>query len=149
MDRILPGRTASHSMSSPARPALPKNYALIYEIVKASGIGRHLTSGEVYAKALKRRPGIGLATVYRGLERLRALGLVSEVYAQGAGAATYEPAGPRHAHFRCSRCGAIEDVDYAIPARTLSALAARHRFEIDAERVTFEGRCAACSTPKL
>lgn len=136
-------------MASPARSPLPKNYALIYEIVEASGIGRHLTCGQIYAKALKRRPGIGLATVYRGLERLRELGLVSEVYAQGAGAATYEPSGPRHAHFRCTRCGAIEDVDYAIPARTINAVAARHRFEIDAERVTFEGRCAACGKSKL
>jgi len=128
---------------------LPKNYTLIYEIVQASGIGRHLTPAQIYAKALKRRPGIGLATVYRGLERLRALGLVSEVYAQRSGAATYEPTGPRHAHFRCSRCGAIEDVDYAIPARTINALAARHRFAIESERVTFEGRCAACGNSKL
>ena len=124
---------------------LPKNYRLLYEIVEASGLGRHLTSSEIYTKAAKRRPGIGFSTVYRGLERLRDLGLVSELFVPGTAAATYEPAGPRHAHFRCSACGAIEDVAYSIPGRTLKALASQHGFEIDGERVTFEGRCAACA----
>lgn len=127
------------------KPSLPKNYQLIYEIVEASGIGRHLTSSEIYAKALKRRPGIGFSTVYRGLERLRDLGLVSELYVPGADAATYEPSGPRHAHFRCSECGEIEDVVYAIPTRTIRSLAQQHGFKIESERVTFEGRCEVCS----
>ena len=124
---------------------LPTNYRLIFEIVEASGIGRHLTSSEIYAKARKRRPGIGFSTVYRGLERLRDLGLISELNVPGVGSATYEPSGPRHAHFRCSNCGAIEDVAYAIAPRTLKSLALQHGFTIDSERVTFEGRCARCS----
>jgi Fur family transcriptional regulator, ferric uptake regulator len=131
-------------MASSAHGSLPKNYQLIYEIVEESGIGRHLTSCEIYAKALKRRPGIGVSTVYRGLERLRGLGLVSELYVPGADAATYEPSGPRHAHFRCNTCGKIQDVAYTIPARALKALALQHGFKIDNERVTFEGRCSAC-----
>ena len=123
---------------------MPKNYQLIYKIVRESGIGRHLTPSEIYAKALKRRPGIGFSTVYRGLERLRDLGLVSELHVPGVDAATYEPSGPRHAHFRCRECGDIEDVAYAIPARTIKALALQHGFKIENERVTFEGRCEAC-----
>ncbi len=137
----IPPRTAAVNTS----PSLPKNYRLIFEIVEESGIGRHLTPTEIYAKALKRRPGIGFSTIYRGLERLRDLGLVSELNVPGADAAAYEPSGPPHAHFRCSNCGEIEDVAYAIPARTVKALASQHGFEIESERVTFEGRCAACS----
>ncbi|MGB6519683.1 MAG: transcriptional repressor [Candidatus Cybelea sp.] len=132
------------NMASPGQPSLPKNYQLIYEIVESSGVGRHLTSSEIYAKAIKRRPGIGFSTVYRGLERLRDLGLVSELYLPGVDAAAYEPSGPRHAHFRCSECGRIEDVAYAIPRRTINTLALQHGFTIEGERVTLEGRCAAC-----
>ncbi|HZO93193.1 MAG TPA: transcriptional repressor [Candidatus Baltobacteraceae bacterium] len=131
-------------MASSVQPDLPKNYQLVYDIVVESGIGCHLTHAEIYAKALARRPGIGYATVYRALERLRDTGLVSELVVPGAPAATYEPAGPRHAHFRCSACGKVEDVPFAIPSRTLTALALEHGFQIDAERVSFEGRCAAC-----
>ncbi len=125
---------------------LPKNYQLIHKIVEESGVGRHLRPSDIYAKALRRRPGIGFSTVYRGLERLRDLGLVSEVNVPGADATTYEPAAPPHAHFRCSSCGEIEDVAYAIPARTIKALATQHGFTIDSERVAFEGRCSACAS---
>jgi len=140
MTFTLTGRNPARRRSAP----LPKNYRLIYEIVEKSGLGRHLTSSEIYAKALKRRPGIGFSTVYRGLERLRDLGLVSELHVPGLDAATYEPSGPRHAHFRCNACGTVEDVAYAIPVRTLKSLAQQHKFTIESERVTFEGRCAAC-----
>ena len=133
------------NMASSVQPSLPKNYQLIYEIVEDSGIGCHLTPSEIYAKALKRRPGIGFSTVYRGLERLRDLGLVSELFVPGVDAATYEPSGPPHAHFRCRTCGQIEDVGYSIPARTIKTLALQHGFNIESERVTLEGRCAVCS----
>lgn len=132
-------------MGSSLQPRLPKNYQLIYTIVEESGIGRHLTSSEIYTTALERRPGIGFSTVYRGLARLRDLGLISELAVPGADAATYEPSGPAHAHFRCSECGEIEDVAYAIPKRTLKALALARGFKIESERVTFVGCCAACS----
>ena len=128
------------------RRALPKNYRLIYDIVQKSGIGCHLTPSEIYGKALKRRPGIGFSTVYRGLERLCELGLVSELHMPGEESAAYEPSGPTHAHFRCSACGEIRDVAYAIPVRTLKALSLEHGFKIETERVTFEGRCNACGT---
>ena len=132
-------------MASPMQPSLPKNYQLVYDIVEESGVGRHLTTSEIYAEAVKRRPGVGFSTVYRGLERLRDLGLVSELLIPGADAATYEPAGSRHAHFRCSTCGTIEDVDYAIAPSTLEQLARQHGFKIKNESVAFEGLCAACS----
>jgi Fur family transcriptional regulator, ferric uptake regulator len=147
MARIAPRRRAVNRVNPPLSPTpapLPKNYQLIYEIVAESGIGRHVTPSDIYAKALKRRPGIGFSTVYRGLERLRDLGLVSELNVPGAGAAAYEPSGPRHAHFRCSACGRIEDVAFTIPARTIKTLGLQHGFQIETERITFEGRCDVC-----
>jgi Fe2+ or Zn2+ uptake regulation protein len=146
----IPPQTASVNRyerrpPNPSARSLPQNYRLIYEIVAESGIGRHLTPSEIYAKAIERRPGIGFSTVYRGLERLRKLGLVSELSMPGVDAAAYEPSGPRHAHFRCSECGKIEDVPYAIPPRTIKALALRHGFKIESERLTFDGRCRMCA----
>ena len=52
-------------MALSVQGSLPKNYQLIFDIVAESGIGRHLTSSEIYAKALERRAGIGFSTVYR------------------------------------------------------------------------------------
>jgi Fe2+ or Zn2+ uptake regulation protein len=128
------------------RQHLPKNYRLIDEIVQGSGVGQHLTTSAIHAMALKRRPGIGFVTIYRGLERLRELGLVSEVLLPGANAAVYEPSGPRHAHFRCKKCGAIQDVDYAIAPPAIEALALAHGFTIETVTATFGGCCAECGT---
>jgi Fur family ferric uptake transcriptional regulator len=126
--------------------ALPKNYRLIYDIVQQSGIGRHLTMSEIFSRAAASRPGIGYSTVYRGLVRLRELGLIAEIVVPGADSATYEPVGPSHAHVRCTACGDIHDVAYALPARVLKNVAADTGFTIDSGNVTFAGLCAGCRT---
>jgi Fur family ferric uptake transcriptional regulator len=129
-------------VSAPAR--LPKNYQLILDIVQESGRGRHLTMSDVFALTSARRPGIGNSTVYRGLIRLRELGMISEIVVPGAASATYEPAAERHAHFLCTGCSAIEDVDYALPPRVLRKVADTSGFDIAAGTVTFEGLCRDC-----
>ncbi len=128
---------------APSAP-LPKNYRLVYDIVLESGPGRHLTMSDVFARAADRRPGIGYSTVYRGLVRLRDLGLVAEIVVPGADSATYEPVGPRHAHVRCSACGSIEDAAYTLPPRVLRSVAAETGFAIESGTVTFSGLCARC-----
>lgn len=134
------------AMGSPATAPvrLPKNYQLILDVVQESGRGRHLTMSDVFAQTSARRPGIGYSTVYRGLVRLRELGLISEIVVPGALAATYEPAAERHAHFLCTRCSAIEDVEYALPTRVLRSVADKSGFDIAAGTVTFEGLCRDC-----
>ena len=124
--------------------SLPKNYQLVFDVVQESGLGRHLTMADVFARATERRPGIGYSTVYRGLVRLREMGLIAEIVVPGAESATYEPVGPKHAHVRCIACGAIEDVSYALPARILKTVESQTGFSIDTGNVTFAGRCASC-----
>ncbi len=130
-----------------ARAPLPKNYQLVFDVVAESGLGHHLTMTDVFARASERRPGIGHSTVYRGLVRLRELGLIAEIVVPGADSATYEPVGPQHAHLRCTACGAIEDVAYALPSRVLKSVEAETGFAIESGAVTFTGRCRRCMQP--
>ncbi|MFN2449677.1 MAG: Fur family transcriptional regulator [Candidatus Baltobacteraceae bacterium] len=123
---------------------LAKNYAMVYEVVCAQGAGKHLTAAQVLAAAKARRPGIGETTVYRALGRLRELGLISEIALPGAGGALYERAAGAHAHFQCEQCGAIDDVDYALPPPVLAGLERARGGEIAHARVSFHGRCASC-----
>ena len=123
---------------------LPKNYQLVNDVINETGTGRHLTMSDVFGEAARRRPGIGFTTVYRGLIRLRDLGLVAEILVPGSESATYEPAGPRHAHFRCTMCGRIEDVAYAISADVRAQVASEQHAVIDDSVVTFTGRCERC-----
>jgi len=127
------------------RRRLPKNYERIYELVCEQPPGRHRTASEVYASARERHPGIGVSTVYRGLTRLRDLGLVAEIVVPGAGSAVYEKAAPEHAHFRCSACADVQDVAYRLPGQVMRRLSLANENRISGASLTFHGLCRTCA----
>jgi Fe2+ or Zn2+ uptake regulation protein len=131
---------------SPSRRSgsLPANYRLVYEVLREAGPGVHLTTHDAYVRARSRRPAIGISTVYRGIQRLRDMGLVDEIVVPGAAAAVYEPVASPHAHFRCDRCGRVDDVAYNVPRRTIDALARQMGVHITDTLVTLRGECSAC-----
>jgi len=124
---------------------LPPNYRTILEVVAGYGHGRHASAHDVFAGARERRPRIGFATVHRALARLADLGLILKIDVAGGGAALYEPATGAHAHFRCTGCGAVADVDYVCDPATLAGLEHRYGVAIGSESMTFTGRCRACA----
>ena len=130
--------------SHPPAPRLPKNYRLVNDVVREHGLGRHLTTGDVHALARHRQPKIGFTTVYRALNRLTELGLVSEVRVPGAGMTYYETQAEPHAHFHCEGCGRIEDLDYRLPAPVLRRIARSHDVSVSDALVTLVGRCSDC-----
>lgn len=127
-----------------AAPRLPKNYRLIYEIIRSAGHGVHFTMNDVFAQAKRRQPRIGFSTVYRGIQRLRDTGCIDEIDLPGCDSAVYELKGAPHAHFRCERCGRVEDVSYQLPPRTLAALSEQTGATIDAAVLALRGVCRAC-----
>jgi Fe2+ or Zn2+ uptake regulation protein len=130
---------------SSSTPRLPDNYRLILDVVNEYGAGRHATAQDVFMRARALRPGIGFTTVHRGLARLHELGHVLKLEITGEGSALYEPVTQTHAHFRCTACGAVADIDYASDDRTRAALEARHGLAIRGESITFSGLCRSCS----
>jgi len=125
-------------------PGLPPNYRTVLDVVEEAGPGSHVTAQEIWVRARALRPRIGFATVHRGLIRLHELGAVMKIDVPGGSSAVYEPPASPHAHFRCTGCGAITDLEYAVPAQTVRRLAERHGVAIERETVTFTGRCADC-----
>ncbi|UDL94669.1 transcriptional repressor [Lichenihabitans sp. PAMC28606] len=128
-------------------PKLPKNYRLVYDVVLAQPPGQHAAAGDIYAEARRRQAGLGHSTVYRALERLRDLGLVHEVKVPGTASALYEPSRHGHAHFLCTACGRVEDVDYDIPTADIVALNKANNITISDVALTFNGLCQACAKP--
>lgn len=124
---------------------LSKNHRLVHEIVTERGRGTHLAMADLYEIARVRRPGIGFTTVYRAITRLRDLGMVDEIIIPGADRAVYEPAGPKHAHFRCTQCGRVEDVDYSLSSDVEVALAEQIGGRITGVDVNLHGLCASCN----
>ena len=125
-------------------PGLPPNYRTVLDVVEEAGPGSHVTAQEIWVRARALQPRIGFATVHRGLIRLHELGAVMKIDVPGGASAVYEPAASPHAHFRCTGCGTITDLEYAVPAQTVRRLAERHGVAIEHETVTFTGRCADC-----
>jgi Fur family ferric uptake transcriptional regulator len=128
-----------------ATERLPANYLTILHAIEGIAEGTHLSAQDVFQRARAIRPKLGFATVHRALARLSELGYVAKLDIPGAGSAVYERATLPHAHFRCTACGTIRDVDFSVPRALLAALAERHGLEIEAESTTFAGRCANCS----
>jgi Fe2+ or Zn2+ uptake regulation protein len=132
---------------NPSTPQLPANYRVVLEAVNTYGSGRHATAQDVFERARQLRPGIGYTTVYRGLARLHELGYVLKLDITGEGSAMYEPATGAHAHFRCTGCGSVADVDFACDPGTKARLEALHGLDIRSESMTFTGLCRDCAPP--
>ena len=77
------------------------------------GAKDHPSADEVYRRVRSTLPKISLGTVYRNLEYLTESGVIRKVEI-GGGQRRFDPVLGDHAHFRCVRCGEIEDVPFEV-----------------------------------
>ena len=92
-----------------------------------------------------RSRGISRATVYRNLAQLRARG---EIVSVGVvdGFERFDACIEPHAHFICSRCGAVLDVaDISLPPSVCEQAAGQLGAEVDSAWLTFYGICGDCA----
>ena len=89
---------------------------------------------------------VGRATVYRVLEQLDALRLVTRLDI-GDGVARYEPndpAGHHHHHLVCDRCGSVTPFEDPALERSIAALSERVAFTVAEHDVVLRGACGDC-----
>ena len=105
----------------------------------------HGTPDEICAEVQRTAPGVNLSTVYRALELLEELGLVTHAHL-GHGAPTYHASGAiDHLHLVCRVCGAVIETDVALAESLVGMLAERHGFETDVAHFAIYGRCQGCT----
>src|SRR5215471_3240640 len=75
----------------------------------------HPTAEQVLRRVRKHLPRVSLGTVYRNLDKLRALGQLRVVNV-GPGVARYDALLAEHDHFLCERCEAVIDLP-VVPER--------------------------------
>lgn len=102
----------------------------------------HPCMDTIYAQVRKRFPYISRATVYNTVRTLTRAGMLQEVLVQ-QDKTRVDPNVTRHHHFKCVRCGRIEDVPYGI---LTAAHVGRHAkgYHVEEVRVVMEGRCRRC-----
>jgi len=105
----------------------------------------HISAEEIYAQVIANYPHVNISTVYRTLELLKRLGLVTETDL-GGGRVRYHPVDKgHHHHLVCQECGRIIDLDESVLSSVKSMLLREYKFSADLRHLAIFGHCANCS----
>lgn len=144
-----PSRTQERFTNQGFRLTLPRQ-AILDVLKKSQG---HLDAEEVFLSVHKDYPGVGFATVYRNLDLLTQMGLISRFYF-GRRKSRYELVSEaekeHHHHIVCTRCGKIIDysdfmekeVEFFKELERM--LSKKHNFKINSHQIHFYGMCESC-----
>jgi Fur family ferric uptake transcriptional regulator len=114
---------------------------LVLEAVEALG---HGTPEEILVEVQRTATGVNLSTVYRTLEVLEDVGLVTHAHI-GHGPPTYHSVDDDvHIHLVCDRCGKVLSVPAQVAAPFVGALEDEYGFRTDIAHVSVHGLCGDC-----
>ncbi len=115
---------------------------VVLEIIASS---RHVLSPlEVYERARRRSPRLGLVTVYRTLEKLEELGLIQRVHTP-SGCQAFIAVEPGHQHLLiCQECGRVEYFSGDRLDGLMSAVEGESGYRVRDHWLQLFGVCAAC-----
>lgn len=109
------------------------------------GSDHHISAEEIYAQVVTKYPHVNISTIYRTLDLLKRLGLVTETDL-GGGRVRYHPVDKgHHHHLVCQACGAIIDLDESVFSSLKSQLLREYKFSADLRHLAIFGHCANCS----
>lgn len=101
------------------------------------------TAVEIFQAARRRKPHLGLATVYRTVDLLRQTGSVRAL--TGDTRPAYVRCEPgHHHHLVCRACGAVEETDLC-GAPSPAELKRRYGFRAETHELDVYGTCARCA----
>jgi len=155
--------TEGASITDP-NPALQQTVARVVEQLRSQGqrvtVARraviealadgpgHPNVDEVYAAVEAKMPDVHLATVYRTLDTLTELGIVTHVHI-GHGPSVYHLQEPGrllgHLHAQCRLCKSIVDLPADVLAEARARLVHDQSFTLDVDHVALSGVCGDCA----
>ena len=131
------------------RFTLPREVILDF-LHRAKG---HVSAEDIYFRIHPVCPHIGLTTVYRTLDLLNRMGLVTK-FDFGDGKARYEIVkdgdSSHHHHLVCRKCSRVIDYTDFVKEETRfikkieEELSKKYNFEIDSHQIHFQGLCSKC-----
>jgi len=105
----------------------------------------HYTPEELHDLVKKKKPGIGIATVYRTLKILCECGLARELAFDGRSTRYEHNYGHgHHDHLVCTKCGRVQEVFDPEIERLQELLARKHNFKPERHRMEIYGSCGTC-----
>lgn len=110
---------------------------------------RHISAEEIFDQLHGRYPYSNISTVYRTLELLKELNLVTETDF-GEGRVRYHVAEKgHHHHLVCRSCGRITDLDESVLHPLKDALLCDYDFDADLRHIAIPGECSECRKEPL
>ena len=107
-------------------------------------VDQHISAEEIYTQVRGKYPYANISTVYRTLELMKELGLVTEI-ALGDGRVRYHPAEKgHHHHLVCQKCGGVIDLPESALLPLKEALSEDYGFEADLRHLAIFGLCSEC-----
>ncbi|WP_034591225.1 Fur family transcriptional regulator [Hamadaea tsunoensis] len=113
---------------------------LVLEAVLELG---HATPDEIHAKVNSVAAGVNITTIYRTLELLEDLGLVTHAHLSH-GAPTFHAAEDSHVHLVCRACGSVQELPVDSVTPLAHSLRAERGFNLDVGHVALFGTCKGC-----
>mgnify|MGYP000120432488 CR=1 FL=1 len=105
----------------------------------------HISAEEIYVQIVAKYPRVNISTVYRTLELLKRLGLVTETDLGGGRVRYHSAEKGHHHHLVCQECGAIIDLDESVMSSLKDTLLREYKFIADLRHLAIFGRCVDCS----
>jgi len=131
----------SHQLSELGYRLTPQRMMIVSAIENSDN---HISAEEIYTQVVAKYPHVNISTVYRTLELLKQVGLVTETDL-GEGRVKYHPAlKGHHHHLVCQKCGAIINIDESTLARLEDVLLHRYNFSASLRHVAIFGLCGNC-----
>ncbi len=115
---------------------------LILEAIEASE--GHVSAETVHARVAAQFPQVNISTVYRTLELLQNLGLVTHTHFDDGIALYHLAEDSHHQHMVCRQCGSEREIDVEELAPLDRHLRAAYGFRADLAHFAIIGTCAAC-----
>ena len=135
-----PHRSWDQELRSRGYRVTPQRQLVLEAVARLS----HATPEEIAASVQQTAKGVNISTIYRTLDLLDSLGLVTHTHLHH-GAPTYHLASDAgHVHLVCQNCGKIDEAGPDEIAPLTKALDAAHGFETNVSHLTVFGRCHDC-----
>lgn len=110
---------------------------------------RHGTPEELLVEVQRTATGVNLSTVYRTLEVLEDVGLVTHAHI-GHGPPTYHSVDEHvHIHLVCDRCAKVLSVPASVADDFARRLESEYGFRTDISHVSVHGACESCRDRSL
>ena len=106
----------------------------------------HITAPDICSRVRLRYPWINRSTVYRALELLKRLDLVTETELGGDRLYYHHAEKGHHHHLICQNCRQVIDVDEDILSSLEDTLRRKYKFEADLRHLAIHGHCLHCKS---